>query len=138
MTITIEINPETEKQLQYAAARAGVAPEAYIVGLLQQNLRRATQRHKADRSLPRQEAELLRKINRSLSQIQWERYDQLVGKRRAETLTPDELNELIASSDQIEAANVRRIKYMAELAQLRGTTVSALMTDIGMRSRPNP
>ena len=135
MTITIEINPEIERQLQYAAARAGVAPEAYIVGLLQQNLRRATQRHKTDRSLPRQEAELLRKINRSISQIQWERYDQLLAKRRTETLTPEELDELISLSDQIEAANVRRIKYLAELARLRNSTVSALIAELGIKPR---
>lgn len=135
MAITIEINPEIESQLQYAAARAGVAPETYIVGLLQQNLRRATQGHKVDRSLPHQEAELLQKINRSLTQVQWERYDQLVGKRRAEALTPDELDELIALSDQIEAANVRRIKYLAELAQLRATTVSALIVELGIKPR---
>jgi hypothetical protein len=135
MTITIEINPEIESQLQYAAALAGVAPETYIVGLLQQNLRRATVRHKTDRSLPRQEAELLQKINRSLSQIQWERYDQLVGKRQAETLTPEELDELMALSDQIEAANVRRIKYLAELARLRNTTVSALIVELGIKPR---
>ena len=135
MTITIEINPEIERQLQYAAARAGVAPETYIVGLLQQNLRRATQRHKTDRSLPRQEAELLRKINRSISQIQWERYDQLLAKRRTETLTPEELDELISLSDQIEAANVRRIKYLAELARLRNSTVSALIAELGIKPR---
>ena len=135
MTITIEINPEIESQLQYAAARAGVAPETYIVGLLQQNLRRATVRRKTDRNLPRQEAELLQKINRSLSQIQWERYDQLVGKRQAETLTPEELDELMALSDQIETANVRRIKYLAELARLRNTTVSALIAELGIKPR---
>lgn len=132
MPITIEINPEIERQLQYAAARAGVAPETYVVGLLQQDLRRATQGRKVDRSLPRQEAELLRKINQSLSQIQWERYDQLLAKRRAETLTPEELDELIALSDQIEAANVRRIKYLAELARLRNTSVSALIAELGI------
>ena len=135
MTITIEINPEIERQLQYAAARAGVAPETYIVGLLQQNLRRATQRHKADKSLPRQEAELLRKINRSLSQIQWERYDQLLAKRRTETLIPAEIDELISLSDQIEVANVRRVKYLAELARLRNTSVSALISELGIKPR---
>lgn len=135
MTITIEINPEIERQLQYAAARAGVAPETYVLGLLQQDLRRATQDGKVERSLPRQEAELLRKINRSLSQIQWERYDQLLAKRRIEALTPEELDELISLSDQIEAANVRRIKYLAELARLRNTTVSALIAELGITPR---
>lgn len=132
MTITIEINPEIERQLQYAAARAGVAPETYVLGLLQQDLRRATQDGKVERSLPRQEAELLRKINRSLSQIQWERYDQLLAKRRIDALTPEELNELISLSDQVEAANVPRIKYLAELARLRNTTVSALIAELGI------
>lgn len=76
-------------------------------------------------------------INRSLSQIQWERYDQLVVQRRAETLTPEELDELIALSDQIETVNVRRIEYLAELAQMRNTTVSALITELGIRPRPH-
>lgn len=75
-------------------------------------------------------------INLSLLQIQWERYDQLVGKRQAETLTPEELDELISLSDQIEAANVRRVKYLAELARLRNTSVSVLITELGIRPRP--
>jgi hypothetical protein len=76
-------------------------------------------------------------INRSLSQIQWERYDQLLAKRRAETLTPEELDELIALSNQIETASVRRIKYLAELARLRNTTVSALIAELGIVPRPH-
>jgi hypothetical protein len=84
------------------------------------------------------EIERHRTINRSLSQIQWERYDQLVGKRQAETLTPEEIDELIALSDQIEAANVRRIKYLAGLSQLRNTTLSALIAELGIRPRPHP
>ena len=75
-------------------------------------------------------------INLSLLQIQWERYDQLVGKRQAETLTPEELDELISLSDQIEAANVRCVKYLAELARLRNTSVSVLITELGIRPRP--
>ncbi len=76
-------------------------------------------------------------INRSLSQIQWERYDHLVGKRRAETLTAEEIDELIALSDQVETVNVRRIEYLAELARLRSTTVSALITELGIGPRPH-
>lgn len=135
MTITIDVSPEIENQLQQAAARAGVAPDVYIVGLLQQNLKQIAGRSKTNRSSPRQEAELLQKINRSLSQIEWERYDQLLAKRRAEMLTPAERDELIALSDQIEAANVRRIKYLAELARLRNTTLSALIAELGIKPK---
>ena len=53
MTIIIEISPEIETQLQHAAARAGVAPDVYVVGLLQQNLQHATAQDKTIRSLPR-------------------------------------------------------------------------------------
>ena len=77
----------------------------------------------------------MQKINRSLSQIEWERYDQLLAKRHAETLTPDEIDELIALSDQIEAANVRRIKYLAELSRLRGTTIGALIDELGIKPK---
>lgn len=133
MTIIIEISPEIEHQLQHAAARAGVAPDVYIVGLLQQNLQQAAVSGKTERNLSRQEAKLLQKINQSLSQIEWGRYDHLLAKRQAETLTPDELDELVALSDKLEAANVRRIKYLAELARLRNTTIGALIVELGIK-----
>lgn len=137
MTITIEISPEVETKLRHAAARAGVAPDAYIVGMLQQNLRQTTVYPKVAKNLPHQEAELLRKINQSPSQIQWERYAQLLALRQTESLTPDELAELIALSDQIEAANARRIKYLAQLARLRNTTIGALATELGIKPKAN-
>lgn len=137
MTITIEISPEVETKLRHAAAGAGVAPDAYIVGMLQQNLRQTTVYPKVAKNLPLQEAELLRKINQSLSQIQWERYAQLLALRQTESLTPDELAELIALSDQIEAANARRIKYLVQLARLRNTTIGALVTELGIKPKAN-
>src|SRR5256885_2256807 len=57
----------------------------------------------------------------------------LIAKRQAETLTPDEQQELITLSDQIEAANVQRVEALAELARLRNTTLSALILDLGLK-----
>ncbi|MBI3360158.1 MAG: STAS/SEC14 domain-containing protein [Chloroflexi bacterium] len=85
-------------------------------------------------SLPHSEAELLQKINLGLSAEQWQRYRALVAKRRAETLTADEQQELITYSDQIEKANARRIAYLIELAKLRQTSLEALMNELGIKS----
>lgn len=59
-------------------------------------------------------------------------YHHLIARRRDETLTEHEQQELIAISDQIEAANVRRIEHLAALARLRGTTVRELMEELGI------
>jgi hypothetical protein len=118
--------PELEKDLHRAAAVAGVAPDAYILNVLKQNLTRTA-------GLPLPEATLLQQINHSLSQIAWQRYHELQAKRTAETLTPAEQTELITLSDEIEAANAQRVEKLAQLAQVRQTTVRALMSELGLR-----
>jgi hypothetical protein len=41
---------------------------------------------------------------------------------------------LIEISDQIEQANARRIQYLIELATLRGTSLEAVMQDLGIEA----
>lgn len=84
-------------------------------------------------SLPQTEAELLLKINQGLPLEVQKRYDELVAKRRAESLTPDEYDELLRLTDQIENLEARRIEYLAELARLRQTSLTELMEDLGIR-----
>jgi hypothetical protein len=84
-------------------------------------------------SLPRAESELLLKINQGASPDVQKRYGELISKRRAETLTPDEYNELLRLTEQTEALEARRVEYLAELARLRNTTLAALMKDLGIR-----
>lgn len=131
MTITLEVTPELERALYQAADHAGVAPDAYILNLLRQNLKPSSLRQP---QMSATEAALLQQINFSLSQIGWQRYHELQGKRMAETLTPAEQTELIALSDEIEAANVQRIEKLAQLAQIRQTTVRALINELGLQS----
>lgn len=131
MTITLEVTPELERALHQAADYAGVAPDAYILNLLRQNLKSPPVRQP---QLSATEAALLQQINVSLSQIGWQRYHELQGKRTAETLTPAEQTELIALSDEIEAANAQRIEKLAQLAQIRQTTVRALINELGLQS----
>lgn len=125
MTLEIEMTPELEQQLQQAAEKAGVTPDAYIVRMLQQNL-------KPTHSLPDNEVELLQRIDRSLSHIEWQRYSDLLSKRNAQTLTPIEHNELIAISEQIELANADRIEALGELSRIRNTSINDLIAELGL------
>jgi len=56
-----------------------------------------------------------------------------MAKRRAETLTTEEHQELLALIDRIEQADAERVQTLAELARLRHVTVTALMAQLGIR-----
>jgi hypothetical protein len=79
------------------------------------------------------ESELLQKINGLMASFPWERYHELSAKRQDELLSDAERAEIVALSDQLEAAGAQRVTLLAELARLRNTTLPALMSDIGLR-----
>ncbi len=87
-------------------------------------------------SLPQAEVELLLRINRGIPPDIQERYDELIAKRRAETLTPDEYSELLRLGDEVEKLEAKRVEYLAELARLRKTSLTALMEDLGISAPP--
>lgn len=84
-------------------------------------------------SVPKKEAELLQQINQGLLPDVQQRYDVLTAKRRAETLTPEEHQELLALVDHIEQADAERVRALIELAQLRNVSVTTLMAELGIR-----
>lgn len=137
MTITIDMTPELERQLQQAAAQAGLTPDAYIVQTLRERLAQPHQPRTSSQRLTAAEARLLTQINQSLAGVAWPRYHTLLAKRQAETLAPDEQQELITLTDQIEAANVQRVEYIAELARLRNTTLETVIHDLGLKPVPH-
>ena len=85
-------------------------------------------------SLPQVEAELLLKINQGVSPEVQKRYDELIAKRRAESLTPNEYEELLHLADQTEKLETRRMEHLAELARLRRISLTNLMGNLGIRS----
>lgn len=87
--------------------------------------------------LPAEEAALLLTINRGVPEADQHRYDELLAKRQAETLTPDEYTELLRRSDEIERLHAERLAALARLAQLRQTTLAHLMHDLGIAPRPH-
>lgn len=84
-------------------------------------------------SLPRREAELLQAINRGLPPTIKHRYAELNGKLADETLTPAEHQELLDLIDQVELANVERIRQLITLAQLRGVDLDILLKQLGIQ-----
>jgi antitoxin component of RelBE/YafQ-DinJ toxin-antitoxin module len=130
MTIHLNVNSELERRLKKVASQMGLTPDTYIMRLLQKELESQT----APARLSPEESKLLKKINSSLTAIAWERYQLLLAKRDSETLSTDEQAELIHLSDQIEEANARRMKAVAELARLRKTSVPALAETLGLSS----
>jgi hypothetical protein len=83
-------------------------------------------------SLSKDETELLLKINQGLPYDVQRRFDDLVAKRQDETLTPDEHQELLHLIDQIEKSDAKRVQYLAELARLRGISLTTLMDQLGI------
>jgi hypothetical protein len=128
MNVTLTVPPEIERKLKQAASQVGLSPDSYIVRLLQQEL----QARSTSARLSPEETDLLQRINTSLSTVEWERYRTLLTKRDTENLTDKEHAELIALSDKIEEANVRRMEAVAELARVRKTTVPELMSTLGL------
>ncbi len=85
-------------------------------------------------SLSFSESALLLQINQGIPLELRQRSDELKAKSHNETLTPEEHSELLQLIDQMEAANVERMKLLATLADLRGISLSKLMQDLGIIS----
>jgi hypothetical protein len=83
--------------------------------------------------LPQNEVELLQQATLGLSEHTWQRYHELSEKLQDETLQPGEQQELIGITDKMETANVQRIEALTKLADLRQTTVDALLDELGLR-----
>lgn len=79
------------------------------------------------------ERDLVEEVNRGFSEEFWDRFRQLVAKRRAETMTLEEQQEAIDMTDQAEARAVERLQSLLELSARRGRSVRQLMTEMGIR-----
>lgn len=87
-------------------------------------------------ALSKEETDLLLRINQGIPLVIQTRFDQLVAKRRAESLTPDEHQELLYLVNQIEKSDAERIRELTKLAQLRGVTLTTLMDQLGIQPPP--
>ena len=83
-------------------------------------------------SLPQNEAELLQKINRGVPPEVRQRYTELNARLQEEIITPEEQNELLELTDQIEWADAERIRNLAKLAELRKISIDSLMDQLNL------
>ena len=95
---------------------------------------------RAERRAPHlslQEEELLLKINQPLPEPTWKRYTKLYARLQANAISKAEYAELLQLIDVVETDNAERIGHLIELANLRGTTLEALMKSLGIGPRPH-
>ncbi len=82
--------------------------------------------------LSRDESALFAIINQSLSETERFRLEELGEKRADETLTPEEHQELLRLQQRLEALHAARMKALADLAKLRGVTLTVVMEQLGI------
>lgn len=82
--------------------------------------------------LSQDESDLLIKINQGLPADVQTRLNELIVKRQVKTLTPDEHDELLHLIAQSEQAEAARVEALAQLARLRGVSLTTLMHDLGV------
>ena len=81
---------------------------------------------------PPTEAELVARINRPLESSLRKRYEALMARRIAETLTAKEYEELQNLTDAVEADHLQRWESVATLAALRERTPQAVAAQFGL------
>lgn len=123
-TVQIRSHVSLDKLLQDVEQLDTPELERFISQVLSLRAQRITP------SLPKDEAVLLERINQGLTPSLQQRYDELTAKRRAETLTPAEHQELLALIDCIERGDAERVQTLTELALQRNISLSTLMSEL--------
>jgi hypothetical protein len=124
---TIPIEVSTEQLLRAVDRLPQDELETFVAQVI------ALRAQRAAPHLTQEETALLLQINAGLPAGVQQRFDELVAKRQSETITPDELHELIQITDQIERRDVQRLAALIDLAQLRQTSVPALISALGIQ-----
>lgn len=82
--------------------------------------------------LTAEESAIFSRINQALPPEKKERLRELAAKREDGALTEKEWEELIGLTDRLEEMQAERLGALAELARLRGTTLSGVMDQLGI------
>ena len=82
--------------------------------------------------LPKEEADLLRKINQGISTEEWQRYESLNQKLHEETISSEEHREFLALVDEIKQTDADRLFRLLELSRIRAVSVDSLMDELGI------
>lgn len=127
-TIQVQAQVSRDELFRAAGELNAVELERFVHDLLTLRARRK------GTALSREETDLLSVINRGLPTELHGRQKALSKRRRAETLTAAEHEELIELTEKLEAVEAERVEALAELARLRGLTMDELMEQLGIRA----
>ena len=84
-------------------------------------------------TLSERESELLLKINQGLPTARQERLNDLIKKRRAESISAAEMRELKKLTTEVERLDVERLKLLTELAAVRNVPLRKLIKQLGLK-----
>jgi len=126
-TIQVEAQLSSNQLLEAASQMSLPELEQFVAQLI------ALQSRRKAPSLSQAESELLVKVNQDITPEMRARLNELIAKRRAEALTAKEHNELLHLTNQVEKVEAARAEALAQLARLRGVTMTTLMHDLGIR-----
>jgi hypothetical protein len=85
---------------------------------------------RAASSVSHDEAQCLLQINQRLAPGLQQQYEELIGKRDAETLTAEQRALLLQLSQQAEAIDVQRLEALTTLSRLRGVTLAEVLQQL--------
>jgi hypothetical protein len=125
MHLTLELTPEEGSQLREQASQSGREMGQYVKDLIVHNLR---PKPAAGRS---RESMLLEIINQSFPVEFWKRFRALDRKRKRTTISAEELQELVAKTEQLEMANIERVKALIELSRHWQVDLDVLLKKLG-------
>ncbi len=87
--------------------------------------------------LPERESHLLMKINKAIPVVLQKRYEDLLTKNQAETITPIEHEELLKIIDKVETKNAERLENLIELSRIRNISLDVLMKQLHVNPLEN-
>ncbi|QSJ17416.1 STAS/SEC14 domain-containing protein [Nostoc sp. UHCC 0702] len=128
-TVKLEVHLSSEELLKAVEQLSQPNFEQFVSQVI------ALQAQRKASNLPQAEAELLLKINQGIPSDTQKYYEELIGKKEAETLTSEEHIELLNLTQQIEKLQAKRIEYLSELARLRVISLTALMENLGSQTQ---
>jgi hypothetical protein len=125
MTFTpIEVQISPEQVLSAVAKMSEGELESFVGQILQIRGKRQAP------SVSAAEADLLQKITHCIPPNLQTRFNELVKQRQANTIDDASLQELCDLSNQIELLEADRIQQLAQLAQLRSTSIDDLIQQL--------
>jgi hypothetical protein len=134
MSIVVQVNSNLENRLRENASKQGLNVGTYIGQFLEHIF---PEKSPSVPTVSGREATLLQQVNLDFAPEKWTLYLKLKEKRQKGKLTKLQQEQLIKLTEEIEMANAKRIKVLAELAQIRNIPIRVLMEQLGLSSNYN-